>query len=454
MPEALDEGVRQRILTESRGNPLALLELPRGLSAAELAFGVAGAAVATPVIHRLEQVFLKRLAPLPSQSRQLLLVAAAEPGGDVPLLWRAVHRLGIRADAVSAAEDAGLIDLRELVRFRHPLVRSAVYRSATPAERRAVHGALAAVTDPAVDPDRRAWHRASAALNPDETVAEELERSAGRALAHGGLAAAAAFLEQSAALTPEPAQRVRRALDGARVKVRAGAFDDALALLAAARAVPLDALARARVDLVRAEIAFATDGGDEALPLLLAAARGLEPLDAALARDTHLAALAAALSAGRLASGPGVREVVDAVRKAAPPDPTRKGDALLEGLTVLLTDGYPPGAPLAHRAVQAFAADQLTLDEALRTGGLAAATAAALWDDVRWDVLSRRHLEVVRKTGALGVLPSALNTRSLVHLFCGDLGAAASLVDESRSVTTGQHGATLRRDRPGRGAGS
>jgi DNA-binding CsgD family transcriptional regulator len=434
-PGVLDAGVRERILAESRGNPLALLELPRGLSAAELVFGAASAAGATPVIHRLEQLFLRRLAPLPSQSRQLLLVAAAEPVGDMPLLWRAVQRLGIRPEAVSAAEEAGLIELRELVRFRHPLVRSAVYRSATPAERRAVHGALAAATDPDVDPDRRAWHRASAALNPDETVAEELERSAGRALANGGLAAAAAFLEQSAALTPDPAQRVRRALDGAQVKVHAGAFDDAQALLAAVQAAPLDDIARARIDLVRAEISLATNGGDKALPLLLAAARGLQPLDAALARDTYLAALSAALFAGRLASGPDAREVAEAVRETPSLDPPRKGDALLDGLAVLFTDGYTRAAPVSHRAVQAFAADEPTLDEALRFSWLAAAMAASLWDDARWDVLTRRHLEVVRRTGALSILPLALNTRSVVHLFTGHLTAAASLVDETRSVT-------------------
>src|SRR5829696_9205596 len=277
VPGALDAGVRDRILAESHGNPLALLELPRGLSATELAVGAVGA---TPLVHRLEQGFLRQLTPLPRQSRRLLLAAAAEPVGDVPLLWRAVKRLGIRPEAASAAEAAGLIELRDRARFRHPLVRSAVYRSATPAERREVHRALADVTDPDVDPDRRAWHRARAAADPDEAVAAELERSADSALAQGGVAAAAAFLEQAAALTPDPTRRVRRALDGARLKVHAGEFDDAIALLAAAQAMPLDDTARARIDLVRAEISFATDSGNEALPLLLAAGRRLEPVDA------------------------------------------------------------------------------------------------------------------------------------------------------------------------------
>jgi DNA-binding CsgD family transcriptional regulator len=435
VPGVLDSGVRDRILAESHGNPLALLELPRGLSATELAFGAVSAAGATPLVHRLELGFLRQLAPLPQQSRRLLLAAAAEPVGDVPLLWRAVERLGIRPEAASAAEAAGLIELRDRARFRHPLVRSAVYRSATPAERREVHRALADVTDPDVDPDRRAWHRARAAAAPDEAVAAELERSAGSALAHGGVAAAAAFVEQAAALTPEPARRVRRALDGARLKVHAGEYGDALALLAAAQTVPLDDSARARIDLVRAEISLATNRGNEALPLLLAAGRRLEPLDARLARDTYLDALSAALFAGRLASGPGARHVAEAVRRTPPPGTPRKVDALLEALAVLFTDGYARAAPMSHRAVEAFAGEELSLDEALRFSWLAAATAASLWDDGCWDVLTRRHLEMVRRTGALSALPLALHTRIVVHLFTGDLAAAASLVEETRSVT-------------------
>ena len=434
VPGVLDSGVRDRILAESHGNPLALLELPRGLSAIELSFGPVGAAGASPLVHRLEQGFLRQLAPLPRQSRQLLLAAAAEPVGDVPLLWRAVQRLGIRPEAAAAAEAAGLIELGERARFRHPLVRSAVYRSATLVERREVHRALADVTDPDVDPDRRAWHRARAAFTPDEAVASDLEQSAGRALAHGGVAAAAAFLEQAATLTPDPARRVRRALDGAQVKMHAGEFGDALALLAAVQAVPLDDAARARIDMVRAEISFATNRGNEALPLLLAAARRLEPVDARLARDTYLDALSAALCAGRLASGPGARQVAEAARRAPAPGAPRKGDALLEGLAVSFTDGYAQAAGMSHRAVQVLAGEELSLDEALRFSWLAAATAASLWDDACWDVLAGRYLEVVRSAGALGALPLALHTRAVVHLFTGDLAAAASLVEEARSV--------------------
>jgi DNA-binding CsgD family transcriptional regulator len=431
----LDPRVRDRILAESQGNPLALLELPRGLSAAELAFGGATSAAGTALMHRLEQEFVRQVAPLPGQSRRLLLTAAAEPMGDVPLVRRAAEHLGIGADAARAAESADLIVLDDRVRFRHPLVRSAVYRSSTPAERRAVHAALADVTDPELDPDRRAWHRARATVGPDEEVAAELERSADRALSHGGLAAAAAFLEQAATLTPDPARRVRRALGAAREKVNAGAFDDASALLTTAREGPLGEAERARIDLLRAEISFAANRGNEALPLLLAAARRLEPIEAELARDTYLDALSAAVFAGRLAAGPGARQVAEAVRAASPPAAPRKGDALLDGLAVLFTDGYGPAAPLSRRAVQAFATEHLTLDEALRAAWLAAATAASLWDDGCWDVLTRRHLELVREAGALSALPLALNTRAVVHLFTGDLAAATSLVDQTRALT-------------------
>src|SRR4051812_1523724 len=433
-PATLDPRVRDRILAESSGNPLALLELPRGLSAAELAFGGATSAVDTPLMHRLEQEFVRQVAPLSDASRRMLLIAAAEPMGDVLLVRRASRHLGIGPDAARAAEAADLIVLADRVRFRHPLVRSAVYRSSSPGDRRVVHAALADVTDPELDPDRRAWHRARATVGPDEDVATELERSADRALSHGGLAAAAAYLEQAAALTPDPGRRVRRSLDAARASVHAGAFGDAATLLATAEEGPLDEAERALIDLLRAEVSFAADHGNGALPLLLAAARRLEPLDANLARDTYLDALSAALFAGRLAEGPGARRIAGAARRAPAPALPRKGALLLDGLAVLFTDGYGPAAPLSRRAVAAFAADDLTMDEALRSAWLAAATAVSLWDDGCWDVLTRRHLELAEQAGALSVLPLALNTRAVVHLFTGDLPEAAALVDHARSL--------------------
>jgi DNA-binding CsgD family transcriptional regulator len=429
----LDEAVRDRIVAESRGNPLALLELPRGLTPAELAggFGLPGV---KPLASLIEQGFVRRLEPLPAQTRRLLLTAAAEGAGDVTLLWRAAGRLGIGRDAVAAAQTAGLIESGPRIRFRHPLVRSAAYRSASAGDRRDVHAALAEVTDPVLDPDRRAWHRAHAAAGRDEAVAAELEQSASRAQARGGLAAAAAFLDRAAALTPEPPRRSARALAAAQAKHQAGAADAALGLLAMAEAGPLDELQRARADLLRGQIAFTSGRGGAAPALLLAAARRLEPLDAALARDTYLEAFSATMFAGQLAGDVGVREVARAARGVPSSPQPRNGDQLLDGRAVLFTDGYPAAVPISRRALQTFCREDVSATDGLRWLWLATLTAADLWDDESWHVLSTRHVRIARQAGALNDLPLALNSRVFVHLFAGELGAAASLVEELKSV--------------------
>jgi DNA-binding CsgD family transcriptional regulator len=431
----LDERVRDRIVAETRGNPLALLELPRGLTPAELAGGFA-LPDASPLASQIEQSFLRQLQPLPVETRQLLLTAAAEPVGDVNLLWRAVERLGIGADAAAPAEAAGLIELSARVRFRHPLVRSAAYRAAGVGDLQEVHRALADVTDPDLDPDRRAWHRAHAAVGPDEEVAAELERSAGRAQARGGLAAAAAFLERAAMLTIEPAHRAQRALVAAQAKHQAGAPDAALELLATAKAGPLDELGRARVELLGAQIAFAVRRGREAPPLLLKAAQHLEPLDLRLARDTYLDAFAAATFAGRLASGGGMLEVAQAAL-AAPPSlqPPLAADLLLDGLALRTTQSHAAGAPVLRQALNAFCSERLPNEEVIRWFWLACHVAATdLWDDEIWDTLSARQVQLARDSGALTVLPIALATRISLHLTAGELAAAASLVDELAAI--------------------
>ena len=353
----LDERVRDRIVAETHGNPLALLELPRGMTSTELAGGF-GLPDATGLSSRIEESFRRRLTPLPEATRLLLLVAAAEPVGDPVALWRAAAQLGVGVDAAAPAVAAGLVELGGQVRFRHPLVRSAVYRAAPAEARRSVHRALAEATDPDVDPDRRAWHRAHATAALDEDVAAELERSAGRARARGGLAAAAAFLQRAAELTGEPERRARRALAAAQSKHQAGAPDAALQLLAMAQAGPLDELQRARAQLLRAQITFAVNRGRDAPPLLLTAAKRLEPLDARLARETYLDAFSAALFAGRLAHGVGVREVAEAVLAAdwetSARRSTRASDLLLDGVAVLTTQGYAAGAPTLKRALSAF----------------------------------------------------------------------------------------------------
>jgi DNA-binding CsgD family transcriptional regulator len=364
-----------------------------------------------------------------------MLVAAAEPAGDAALVWRAAERLGIGIGALAPAADAGLLTSGERVVFRHPLVRSAVYRAASPAERRAAHRALASATDPQADPDRRAWHRAQAAAGPDEDVASELERSAGRAQARGGLAAAAAFLERSAALTLDPARRAGRALAAAQAKYQAGAFDAALGLLATAEAGPPDELRRARADLLRGQVAFSSSHGSDAPPLLLKAARQFDPLDPQLARETYLDALAAATFAGRLALGSGMREVAEAARMAPPsPGPTRGPDLLLDGLALLVCEGYPAGAPVLRQAVSAFRGTDVSAKEELRWLWLACHAAGMVWDHASWDVLSDRQVTLARDAGALFTLPIALNTRSAAHLFAGEFTEAASMVAQAESV--------------------
>ncbi|HUE27202.1 MAG TPA: LuxR C-terminal-related transcriptional regulator, partial [Solirubrobacteraceae bacterium] len=367
-----------------------------------------------------------------------LLVAAAEPVGDPVLVWRAAGRLGIGVHA--AADTDGLLTIGTRVTFRHPLVRSSVYRAASLEERQTVHRALADATDPEVDPDRRAWHLAQATPGPDEDVASELERSAGRAQARGGLAAAAAFLERASALTLDPSRRARRALAAAQAKHHAGAFDAALGLLAIAESGPLDELQRGQVDLLRGQIAFTLSHGSDASRLLLKAARRLEPLDARLARETYLDALAAvffpSFFPSFLASGESVLETARAAGGAPPASqPARASDLLLDGLVLLITDGYAAGTPTLRRAVNAFRADEISGGEGRRWLPLASRVAAFLWDDEAWDVLSARFVQLARDAGALSVLPLALTARAGLEVFAGEFDTASSLHEELMAVT-------------------
>ncbi len=438
----LDERVRDRIVSETRGNPLALLELPHGRTSAELAggFGLDGGP-AVPVV--IEDSFGERLALLPPTTRLLLLVAAAEPLGDPPLLWRAAERLGIGGDAAGPATEAGLVELGTQVRFRHPLVRSAVYGAATHEDRRRVYRALAEATDPGVDPDRRAWHRAQATVGLDEDVAADLERSAARASARGGIAARAAFNERAAELTPDPRRRAQRALNAANCKHQAGAPDAALRLLAMAQAGPLDELEQARTQLVHAQVRFSTTRGSDAPPLLLEAAKRLESLDPDLAHATYLEAFAAALSADRLVRGGDVREIAEAVLGAdwAPSRRPRACDVVLNSLAVLATKGYAAGAPALRIALRAFRDEPLSEDEELRWLWLACHIARALGDDEAWDAFTARQVQLARRTGALALLPVALSDRLTVELFSGRLAVAKSLAAEADAIVeaTGSH---------------
>jgi DNA-binding CsgD family transcriptional regulator len=435
MSGPVDERVRERIVSETRGNPLALLELPRGLTPAELAFGF-GRRDSMPLAGRIEEGFLRRLEALPLETRLLLLAAAVEPVGDATLLWRAAERLGIGAEAADAAEAAGLIEIGDRVRFRHPLVRSAACQAADERDLQQVHRALAEVTDAELDSDRRAWHRAHAAVGPDEAVAEELQRSASRAQERGGLAAAAALLAEATRLTPDLAHRARRALAAARAKYQAGAPDDARALLATAQAGPYDELLRAQVDLLRAKIAFASRRGNDAPPLLLKACRRLEQLDVDLARETYLDAFGAAVIVGRLSRGADVDEVARAARSApAASTPPRAPDLLLDGLALLVTKGRAAATPLLKQALGTLRSEEHSTQSSLRWLWLAGNAALYLWDDESWEVLCTRHVRLAREAGALTVLPIALRTRIFVHGFCGELDDGAALSAEARTVS-------------------
>ncbi|MFI7062455.1 ATP-binding protein [Kribbella sp. NPDC050124] len=433
VPGRLDEHIRDRIVSETRGNPLALLELPRGLTAAELAGGFERPD-ARPLASQIEQNFAQRVQLLPPQTQRLLLTAAAEPVGDVPLLLRALRSLDIPVNASGPAEVAGLIELGARVRFRHPLVRSATYRAAVSADRRAVHQALADAIDPTIDPDRRAWHRAQAADQPDEAVAAELIASADRAQRRGGLAATAAFLQRATELTPDPTTRAGRAVTAAQATMRAGAFEPALKLLVTADEWSPDELHQATVNLLRAQIAFASGHGATAAQLLLDAARRLEPLDLQLARDTYLDAMMAAMFAGVLADGSPQTEVAQAARAAPRPSTPRKHDLLLETLAVSFTDGYPAAVPLARDAIAAFADESRADPGDLRWLWLASRTAVDLFDFEHWDVLTARHVQLGRELGDLSQLPLVLNSRLHLHLFGGEVPAAAALLAEIRTI--------------------
>ncbi len=431
----IDDQVLKRIIAESHGNPLALLELPRGFTPMELAGGLGLSRIALP--HRIEESFRRQIATLPPATRELLLVAAAEPVGDPVLVLRAADRLGIPADAATSPAATGLVEFATRVRFRHPLLRSAIYHAASPEQRRNVHRALAGVTDPVTDPDRRAWHLAEAASGPDEQIAAELERCAGRARDRGGLVAAATFFMRASELTPDPHRRGERALAAAQTKHRAGLAESATRLLAMAEACPLDECQRAQADLLRARIAFTMDRGSETPTLLLKAAAMLEPLDPRLARDTYLDAYRAAWFAAHLTNGTGVRDVAEAVRAAPQPESPRAADLLLDGLAVRYTDGYAAGAPIIKRALEAFGNPSLPADDGLRWLWFACTGALDLLADTPRDMLASRFLTLSRDAGALAMLPMALTIEAVMRTFAGDLAAAGALVHELDAVVEG-----------------
>lgn len=430
LPGPVDERVVDRIVAEAGGSPLALLELPSGLTSAQLASGFGPQGGGVPA--SMEDSYARTFAELPTDARRLLVLAAAEPIGDPVLLWRAASSLGIDVMVARRAEASGLVRFGTRIQFRHPLVRSAIYRSAPDDELREVHAALAAATDPSVDPDRRAWHRSQAVSGPDEAVAIELERSAERAQARGGLAAAAAFLERAVELSADADRRTERAIAAARAHLQAGEPDQAMRLLSAAEAGPLDDAEGAQLDLLRAQIAFTLHRDGGAPRLLLQAAQRLRSTDVRLARETYLDAILAAMFAGDFAGRGCLSDAADAAKSAPPSDlPGAPNDVLLDALAVRFTDGYLPAVPLLRKALAAYREAELT-PESLRWFWLAHITAGHLWDEQTID--NGRHLELARALGAVETLPLALSVRIGGLVLSGELGEAADLVDELKTV--------------------
>lgn len=449
IPGRLDNQVRDRIIAETRGNPLALLELPKGLTVEELAGGF-GQPDARPLAGQIEQAFVRRIRSLSDHTQQLLLTAAAEPVGDAALLMRAADNQGLPQDATAGAEAAGLIEVGTRVRFRHPLVRSAAYRSADLMERRRAHRALAEATDSDIDPDRRAWHLAIAAPSPDESVAVQLERSADRAQARGGMAAAAAFLARATELTSDPVRRGARALAAAQAKRDAAAFEAADELITVAQSATLDQLQRARVTRLRAQIAFARSRGGEAdapkvsdsAVELLDAARQLASLDIEQSRETYLEALGAALFGGRLCPHGGISMTAAAARTAPPaPSPPRPVDLLFDGVAILAAEGHAASLPTLRNALALVRAaaerdDAATLHWFWQAFPIVQESAAhELWDDDTWHQLATHAVRRARDAGALAVLPLALVYRAGVHIQAGEFGTASALIEEAEAIT-------------------
>jgi DNA-binding CsgD family transcriptional regulator len=430
VPGPLDAAVCEQIVTESHGNPLALLEFPRTWNVASLAGGF-GLPESHPVVTKLEQSYIRRVRVLPPETQLLVLAAAAEPLGDPILLHRAAETLGTDMAAADPAVDAGLLRIGGRIEFAHPLLRSAAYHSAAAEDRHRVHRALAEATDPETDPDRRAWHRARATPGPGEEVAAELEHSAGRAQARGGVAAAAAFLQRAVALTVDPRRRAERAVAAAEVSLQAGAFDAALGLLTTAEAGALDGPQQVRVDLIRGHAAWASGVGSKAPPLLLRAGRGLELLDAELARQTYMTGWLAAVQAGPTPEGE-ILEICRAIVALPQPVRPRPHHLLLNGLAQLTTEGFAAAAPMLQRAANAL--PDMSDEEVRRWGIAATAATAAMWDQDGLLAISSRLVKLVREAGALAELPIHLYSLGVATTWIGDLTGGAAIAAETDSI--------------------
>ena len=432
MPGPIDAAVCQQLITESHGNPLALIELGRVSNIADFAGGF-GVAASEGVAGKIAQAYEQRLDALPAQTRLLILLAAAEPVGNRVLLDRAAEILGIEMAAISPAVDAGLIKLDPRVEFAHPLARSAAYRNAGREDRYRIHAALAEATDHARDPDRRAWHRARATRQPDDEIATELEHAAARAQARGGVAAAAAFLQHASALTADPQRRAERALVAAEASFLAGEFDSVQRLLSIAESHGLEGFQSARALLLRGHVALVLGYGDDAAPVLLEAARELEPFDLELARDAYLTAYGSAFAAAHLGRAGVFVEICRAITDLPPPDGASDAKSLLlEGLARMHIDGRAAATPILQQAARALA--RTSEEELLRWGWMAPAASHATWDSDAASASFERQAHIVRDAGALAELPTHLSALALDRAWNGDLAGVRLLIAESDSV--------------------
>jgi DNA-binding CsgD family transcriptional regulator len=426
----LDDDVRDHIIHAVRGNPLALLQLAGELTPSQLS---GDSLLPDPLPHfkHLEESFLRRVRRLPSETQSMLLLIAADPTLERDLLSRASLDMDIGPGALDAAETDGLITIGAQVTFRHPLLRSAIYDGADPAQRRDAHHLLATLMDPELDPDRKAWHDGGAAIGPDAAVAAELEHSAERASARGGYAAAAAFLERSVQLTFEPEIRRGRALAAAEAELTAGAASRASVTLDEVGAELTDPLHIALAQRLRVVVDLELANGRDSAETLLAAAQALEPLDVRLARDTYLEALMAAVYAGFL----GRRgAVLDAAKKAqaAPRSSSSKvmsGDLLLDGFASLIIDGPGSAVPTLRRALE-----QLRDDGDLAWLGLGSIAATELWDDEALHALDTTRVRLARDSGALMALPRALQLLAIFEIHAGRFDTAEACLDEAREI--------------------
>lgn len=454
-PGPIDVAVRDRIIAEAHGNPLALVELHRGSTALEFGGGAepsgrTGVAGRNGVAARIEEAFRRRVERMPADTRRILLLSALEPVGDPTRVLGAAAALGLDASAFAPAVEDDLVEVGAKVRFRHPLVRSAVVAVEAPADRRAAHLALADATDAELEPDRRAWHLAEGSLGLDEELAAELVRSSVRAKLRGGLVAAARFHARGAALTPDPRMRSVRALMAAEDTFRAGGMQEALRLLDGVDLDLLDDHQRARVDLVQANVKFHGSHGNGSTSALLRAARRIEAHDGETALATYAAAFTAAMIAG---SGDGraeLAQVAEGILEADPVGPlddrARAAARALEGLAVLVLDGYAaaarplrealdalrtldagdagapaPGARDPRRGLGVDISDDLNT---FRWLPLACLVARVLLDDAALDELSNALVEACRQDGALASLPMAMAERYFFDLQSGRITPA------------------------------